>query len=68
MRDLLLFAISRTLPSFPELTATWREESLAPAEDIHIGLAVDTGSALVVPVIRAASSLSLGQISRRRRE
>jgi pyruvate dehydrogenase E2 component (dihydrolipoamide acetyltransferase) len=66
--DLLLFALSRTLPSFPELTATWREERLEPAEDIHIAFAVDTGNALVAPVIRNVPSLEVAEISRRRRE
>lgn len=66
--DLLLFALSRLLPAFPELTRTWQDERLEPASGIHIAFAVDTGNSVVAPVIRNISSLRAEQISQRRRE
>lgn len=65
--DLLLFALSRTLPSFPEITRAGSNDRRMSAADIHIAFAVDTGNGLIAPVIRDASSLDLGQISQRRR-
>lgn len=66
--DLLLFALSRLLPSFPELTCTWRDEKLEPASGLHIAFAVDTGGSVAAPVIRDIAALSLDQISAKRRE
>lgn len=68
LTDLLLFALSRLLPSFPQLTQTWDGDQLAPASGIHIAFAVDTESGVVAPVIQDAASLTLDQISQRRRE
>lgn len=68
LTDLLLFALSRLLPAFPELTRTWQNERLVPASGMHISFAVDTGDSVVAPVIRNISSLPAEQISQRRRE
>jgi len=66
--DLLLFALSRVLPSFPELTRSWNGNRLEQASSLDIALAVDTEQGVVAPVIRNLASLDLDQISRRRRE
>ena len=68
LTDLLLFALSRLLPAFPELTRSWQDERLEPASGLHIAFAVDTGNSVVAPVIRNISSLRAEQISQRRRE
>ena len=79
VNDLVLFAVSRTLPRFPYMNAHLATEFPAhfatgfPApktgsvirtfERVHLGMAVDTPRGLMVPVIRNADSLSLKQIS-----
>jgi pyruvate dehydrogenase E2 component (dihydrolipoamide acetyltransferase) len=65
--DLLLFALSRTLPSFPDLTQTWNGDRLEQASATHIAIAVNTERGVMAPVIRDASSLTLEQIGARRR-
>jgi pyruvate dehydrogenase E2 component (dihydrolipoamide acetyltransferase) len=68
LTDLLLFVLSRLLPSFPELTQTWDGDRLAPASAMHIAFAVDTENGVVAPVIQDAASLTLDQIGVRRQE
>lgn len=68
LTDMLLFVLSRLLPSFPELTCLWEDNRLKPTSDLHISFAVDTESAVIAPVIRNISTLSLEQISERRQE
>ena len=66
--DLLLFAVSRVLPDFPEITRIWEGERLEPATAIHLAFAVDSGKGVTAPVIQSADSLDLEQISAHRRE
>jgi pyruvate dehydrogenase E2 component (dihydrolipoamide acetyltransferase) len=66
--DLLLFALSRLLPSFPELTQTWDGDRLVPASAMNIAFAVDTENGVVAPVIQNAASLTIDQIGGRRQE
>ncbi len=61
--DLVLFAVSRVLPRFPEANAHLVEGKLRVFERVHLGLAVDTPRGLMVPVIRDADLLSLREIS-----
>lgn len=63
INDLILLAVSRTLPLYPDLNALFTENSISRYKQIHLGVAVDTPRGLVVPVIRQAQSLSLKQIS-----
>ena len=63
INDLLLFAVSRTLPAFPALNALFENDTIYPQEAVHLGLAVDTERGLLVPVIRSAESLTLKQLS-----
>lgn len=59
INDLVLYAVSRTLPLFPVLNALFTGEKILKYEDVHLGFAVDTPRGLVVPVIRNADRLSL---------
>ena len=61
--DLVLYAVSRTLPDFPELNALFNGDSVSLYKKVHLALAVDTPRGLVVPVIRSADTLSLKKIS-----
>jgi pyruvate dehydrogenase E2 component (dihydrolipoamide acetyltransferase) len=63
VNDLILFAVSRTLPRFPFMNAHKIGDTLKTFERVHLGVAVDTPGGLMVPVIRNANLLSLREIS-----
>jgi pyruvate dehydrogenase E2 component (dihydrolipoamide acetyltransferase) len=63
INDLILFAVSRTLPLYPEVNALFKEHTIYQYKNVHLAVAVDTPRGLVVPVIRKAQALSLKQIS-----
>ena len=62
--DLVLYAVSRTLPDYPDLNALFTGDTISYYKHVHLALAVDTPRGLVVPVIHSADSLSLKKISR----
>jgi 2-oxoglutarate dehydrogenase E2 component (dihydrolipoamide succinyltransferase) len=59
----LLSAAIRALGEFPALNAWVVGETLVLKKAVHIGVAVETERGLMVPVLRDAQKLSLGQIS-----
>jgi pyruvate dehydrogenase E2 component (dihydrolipoamide acetyltransferase) len=61
--DLVVYAVSRVLPRFPNANATLENGTLRVYERVHLALAVDTPRGLMVPVIRNADLLSLREIS-----
>ena len=61
--DLILFALSRLLPSYPELNAHFLGDRIVQYRNVQLALAVDTPRGLMVPVIRDANTLSLRAIS-----
>ncbi len=63
VNDLLLYAVSRTLPEYPGLNAHFTGEAIRQFRAVHLGFAVDTPRGLLVPVIRDAASLSLRQLA-----
>lgn len=63
LNDLVLFAVSRTLPFFPDMNAHKLDGSIRAWKNIHLGMAVSTPRGLMVPVIRNADRLSLAGIS-----
>jgi pyruvate dehydrogenase E2 component (dihydrolipoamide acetyltransferase) len=67
VNDLVLFAVSRTLPRFPYMNAHKLSgqggDFVRAYERVHLGVAVDTPRGLMVPVLRNADLLSLAQIS-----
>ena len=72
INDLILFAVARTLPLFPELNAVVRSDGggdhIERHRDVHLAFAVDTERGLVVPVINAAHQLSIAGLSARAHE
>ncbi|EFH87990.1 dihydrolipoamide acetyltransferase family protein [Ktedonobacter racemifer] len=66
--DLLVKIVALALRTSPRLNASWSEGTLYLEQDIHIGLAMATEHGLVVPVIHQADTLSLQEITRRRRD
>jgi pyruvate dehydrogenase E2 component (dihydrolipoamide acetyltransferase) len=63
LNDLILLAVSRLLPQYPELNALFIADKISRYKNVHLGFAVDTPRGLIVPVIRQANMLSLKQIS-----
>ncbi len=63
VNDLMIFAVSRVLPSHPELNAQLEGDSLRLHQDINIGFAVGADDGLYVPVLRNAGRLSLEEIA-----
>lgn len=59
VNDLVLFAVARTLPRFPDLNAVLRDNAVTRYRPVHLGFAVDTPRGLLVPVILRAHQLSL---------
>lgn len=59
INDLVLLAVARTLPAFPELNATFDGKAITQYASVHLAMAVDTPRGLMVPVIRHAQALSL---------
>jgi pyruvate dehydrogenase E2 component (dihydrolipoamide acetyltransferase) len=72
INDLILFAVARTLPRFPELNAVVRSDGggdhIERHRDVHLAFAVDTERGLVVPVINAAHQLSIAGLAARAHE
>lgn len=58
----LIKAVGQTLVHHPLLRATYQEDGLRVYRDIHVGVATGTHNGLLVPVIRHADRLSLGDI------
>ncbi|MCL2719718.1 MAG: 2-oxo acid dehydrogenase subunit E2 [Treponema sp.] len=63
VNDLILFAVSRTLPNFLYMNAHKTGDIIKTFNKIHLGSAVDTSKGLMVPVIRNINLLTLTEIS-----
>jgi pyruvate dehydrogenase E2 component (dihydrolipoamide acetyltransferase) len=63
LNHLLLFALARTLPSFPELNACLVGDSLYQYQAVHLGFAVDSPRGLLVPVVHHAERLGLLELA-----
>jgi pyruvate dehydrogenase E2 component (dihydrolipoamide acetyltransferase) len=63
INDLILFAVSRILPRYPRLNSRFLGDRIAEHAGVHLGMAVDTERGLMVPVIEAAQTLTLRELS-----
>lgn len=64
LNDMILFAVSRILPKYPDLNAHMLDGNMIRRfKDVNLGIAVDTERGLVVPVVRQANLKSLSQIA-----
>ncbi|MEO2090881.1 MAG: dihydrolipoamide acetyltransferase family protein, partial [Gemmataceae bacterium] len=61
--DFLLKLVAVVLQQHPILAARWTDAGLKLAARIDIGLAVDTGAGLLVPVVRDVPALDLRQLT-----
>lgn len=60
---LFLAALARTLVGNPELNRVWEDEYLIDLPSVDIGIAVDTDRGLIVPVLRNADRMDLGELA-----
>jgi pyruvate dehydrogenase E2 component (dihydrolipoamide acetyltransferase) len=61
--DIIVKLTGLALLDHPLLNARWDGETIVVAGNVHIGVAVDTESGLLVPVIRDVSRLGLRQLA-----
>ncbi|NSW89662.1 MAG: 2-oxo acid dehydrogenase subunit E2 [Firmicutes bacterium] len=63
INDIVLFAVSRTLPGHKPLNAHFLDDRMLLFNVVHLGVAVDTERGLMVPTIFYANHKSLNEIS-----
>ncbi len=66
--DLILWVLARILPQFPELTTVWDGHRLIRTNKINLAIAVDTSRGVVAPVISSENTLTLANVTNKRRE
>lgn len=66
MLPMLITAICKTIPQFPMINARYDDEAgvVTRYGSVHLGMAAQTDSGLMVPVIRDAQSRNLWQLAR----
>ena len=63
LNDMVVHAVSKVLPAFPELNAHLVDGNMRYFENVNVGIAVDTERGLLVPAVTAAQNRSLLNIS-----
>lgn len=63
LNDMIVHAVSKVLPDFPELNAHLVDDKMRYFEHVNVGVAVDTERGLLVPAITMAETRSLLEIS-----
>jgi pyruvate dehydrogenase E2 component (dihydrolipoamide acetyltransferase) len=63
--ELILAATAKALRRHPLLNARWQDDAVVLCAGIHVGIAVDTPTGLVVPVVRDADRLMVDQLAAR---
>ncbi|HOB09242.1 MAG: dihydrolipoamide acetyltransferase family protein [Limnochordia bacterium] len=64
LNDIILFAVAKTLPGYPELNAHFLDNTLRVFKNVHLGIAVDTDRGLMVPTLFDANRKSLDELAR----
>jgi pyruvate/2-oxoglutarate dehydrogenase complex dihydrolipoamide acyltransferase (E2) component len=64
LSDIILFAVSRTLPLFPCVNAHYTGNAAVNVHEINLGFGCDTDRGLLIPVISKANALSLLSLSK----
>lgn len=67
LNDFLLAAVGRALAELPQYNRVWTDEGILSLPTADVGMAVSTERGLVVPVLRDAGRLPLGDLSRQSR-
>ena len=63
INDMIVFAVSRVLPRFPECNAHFLGDRIVQHADVNLGVAVDTDRGLLVPVLPQANHKTLAQLA-----
>ncbi len=63
LNDLILFAVSRTLAKHKRLLCSYDENNVILKQEVNLGVATSVEDGLIVPVVREADLLSLGELS-----
>jgi pyruvate dehydrogenase E2 component (dihydrolipoamide acetyltransferase) len=63
INDIILFAVSRTLPGHKMLNAHFLDDRILLFDAVHLGVAVDTERGLMVPTIFNSDKKTLSEIS-----
>jgi pyruvate dehydrogenase E2 component (dihydrolipoamide acetyltransferase) len=63
LNDLIMFATARAVAHHPEANSWFDWEGIKQFGHVNLGFAVDTGHALLVPVIRSADTMTLTELS-----
>lgn len=63
LTHLFLAALARTLAAQPELNRIWDEEYFVDLPGVDLGIVVNTERGLIVPVLRNADRMDLGQLA-----
>lgn len=63
INDIILFAVSRTLPGHKMLNAHFLDDRILLFNGVHLGVAVDTERGLMVPTVFNSDKKSLSEIS-----
>ena len=66
--DFIVKLVAPRARGHPSLNARWEGDRIEVADGVHVGIAVDTESGLLVPVIRDADGLGLRPIAERSRD
>ncbi len=61
--DLLVKVVALALRRLPRVNVVWENGRLLQNDEVNVGLAVTTEEGLVVPVVRNADQMSVGQIA-----
>ncbi len=64
VNDLITYAAVQTLRKHPALNAHFLGDKIIEHGEIHVGIAVDTPRGLMVPVLKNAHAMSLGDMAR----
>ncbi len=63
VNDFIVKAVALALLRHPRLNASWIGDAVHVHEGVHIGVAVATDDALIVPTVRDADTRSLGSLA-----
>ncbi len=67
INDLVNFAVIKTLPSFPEINSELIDGVLYTYNNINLSFACDTKKGLLVPVIKNAEKMAIGELAKETR-
>lgn len=68
LTDILVKLAAVALKEHPEVNSRWDDDRIITSDEVHIGIAVDTPQALLVPVLRSVTRLTLRQVAVRSRD